>query len=843
VNIMTKSRPIRILYMEDDPGLARLFQKKLERAGYIVDIASDGEEGLAMCAAGDYDVLAVDQAMPVHDGLEVIRTLASQGPLPPTIMVTGTGSEKIAVEAMKSGAGDYVVKDVDGGYLDLLPTVIEHVLQQQHLAEEKQWAELKLQEAERRFRTLLDNVRLVAVGLDQEGNVAYANPHLLELTGYTPDEALGKNWFQTFIPERDRPAVGTVFSEILETGLHPHYENPILTRDGEERLIAWNNTVLLDENGKPVGTTSIGEDITEQARAEEERERLLAAEHEQRLLAETLREVTLALASQTSHEAVLDEILRQAQHIVPHSTANIALLEDDTLRTVHWRGYQVPGWKELVSDLVQPMADWSLDAQVVRSRNPLVVPDTHQEPGWVVLDETAWIRSYLSVPLCLRDRVLGLLRLDGDLPGQFSAEDAQRLQPLASAAAIAIENARLVEGLEAEVAARTAEIRAEQEKSEAILRSVGDAIVMFGLEKQIQYVNEAFTALTGYTAEEALGQQASLLMGEGMSEQDQQSLQLALAKGEVWQGEVTHRRKDGRTYDAALTIAPMHDADGNLAGYVSSHQDISRLKDLDRARSRFMTNVSHELRTPVTTLKTTVYLLRKGGQPKKTKVYLQMMEKETARLTHLIQDILEMTALDSGQAVTIWEPVPLSRIIENTITRYQSRAEASGLTLAVRPIPHDLPVVQGDQARLSQVLGEVVENAIIFTPAGGRVTVEAEAVEDEGQLWVTVAVRDTGPGISPEEQERVFDRFYRGSLAKSGHIPGTGLGLSITDEILRAHGGRVTVESPSTMLPSAALGTGTATSTRGGKAGEVGGGSTFTLWLRSTPDVEGENHA
>ena len=680
---MAESQPIRILYMEDNPGLARLFKKKLEREGYAVDIARDGEEGLAMYAAGDYDVVAVDQAMPIHDGLEVIRILASRGPLPPTIMITGTGDEQIAVEAMKLGARDYIVKDVEGGYLDLLPTVIEHVLQQQRIAEEKQ-------------------------------------------------------------------------------------------------------------------------------RAEAERERLLAAEREQRLLAETLREVTLALTSQISREAVLDEILRQVQRIVPHSTANIASLEDDTLRTVCWQGYQAPSWEELVSDLVQSDADWPLDAGVIRSRKPLVVPDTHQEPRWVILDETAWIRSYLSVPICLRDQVLGLLRLDGATPGQFSAEDAQRLQPLANAAAIAIENARLVEGLEAEVAARTAEILTEQEKSETILRSVGDAIIMTDLEMRIQYINDAFTALTGYTAAEALGQQVNTLIGVGMPEQSRQSKQLALDEGSTWQGELTIRRKDGRTYEAAMTIAPMRDAEGRLGGYVSSHRDISRLKNLDRARSQFITNVSHQLRTPATTLNAAIYLLRKGGSSEETEVYLQMMEQETARLIHLIQDILEMTALDSGQAVTVWEPVSLFNMIKKVVTRYQDQAEASGLTLAAEPLPPNLPVVQGDQYRLVQALGEIVENAVIFTPAGGQVTVKAETVENDDQPWVTIAVQDTGPGISPEEQDQIFDRFYRGSLAESGHIPGTGLGLSIVDEILRAHGGRVTVES------------------------EVGRGSTFTLWLRST---------
>jgi signal transduction histidine kinase len=128
--------------------------------------------------------------------------------------------------------------------------------------------------------------------------------------------------------------------------------------------------------------------------------------------------------------------------------------------------------------------------------------------------------------------------------------------------------------------------------------------------------------------------------------------------------------------------------------------------------------------------------------------------------------------------------------------------------LAALPVPRDLLPVRGDNARLTQALGELVENAVLFTPAGGRVTIEVKTVEDQGYQWVAICVCDTGPGIPPEEQDLVFDRFFRGSLAESGHVPGTGLGLSIVQEIMQAHGGRVTVES------------------------EVGRGSTFTLWLR-----------
>ena len=143
---MSSGKPVRILIIDDDAGQARLAQRTLERAGYAVEVAGDGDTGLALSATGVYDVLMVDHQMPGKGGLEVLRTLATRGALPPTIMVTGHGDEAIAVEAMKLGAGDYVVKDVDGRYLTLLPTVVARVLHQQRLLEEKRQAEEALQQ-------------------------------------------------------------------------------------------------------------------------------------------------------------------------------------------------------------------------------------------------------------------------------------------------------------------------------------------------------------------------------------------------------------------------------------------------------------------------------------------------------------------------------------------------------------------------------------------------------------------------------------------------------------------------------------------------------------------------
>lgn len=188
--------------------------------------------------------------------------------------------------------------------------------------------------------------------------------------------------------------------------------------------------------------------------AEAEREHLLAAEREQRLLAETLTEVTLALTAHTNHIAVLDEILYQVRRIVPYSAANIMLLENDTLGCVRWQGYERFHNEAFISTLVQLVTDFFTAAEAVHTKQPVVIPHTDHEPRWVVLPETAWIKSQLTMPICLADHVLGLFQLDSDTPERFSTADAARLIPLANAAAIALENASLYEQVQQELTKR-----------------------------------------------------------------------------------------------------------------------------------------------------------------------------------------------------------------------------------------------------------------------------------------------------------------------------------------------------------------------------------------------------
>ena len=309
------------------------------------------------------------------------------------------------------------------------------------------------------------------------------NERWAEMLGYTLAEIEPhvRSWEKLLHPD-DAPAVTKILTAHLE-GDTPLYqtEHRLLAKSGEWRWILDTGKVFTrDERGQPIRVVGTHQDITERKRAEAERERLLAAEREQRLQAETLAEVVLALTSHIDVEEVLDEILRQAQRVVPFITANIALLEGDSFYIVRGYGYEAFGCADLVATLGWPLTDLPLDAEAIQARKALVVLDTCSEPRWVKVPGTEWIRSFLMVPICLHERVLGVLHFDSDVAGQFTVEDAERLQPLVNAAAVALEGARLYDQVRQELAERTwaeRELRQSEARHRALLHAVPDMIL------------------------------------------------------------------------------------------------------------------------------------------------------------------------------------------------------------------------------------------------------------------------------------------------------------------------------------------------------------------------------
>lgn len=352
-----------------------------------------------------------------------------------------------------------------------------------------------------------------------------------------------------------------------------------------------------------------------------------------------------------------------------------------------------------------------------------------------------------------------------------------------------------------------AAIRSEQERSAIILRSVDDAIAVSNLSQKIAYVNPAFTRLSGYSSEEALGQSPSFILNGRIPALIWRSLQGALVDETVWEGELQFKRKDGTVYDAAVLIAPVRDGNGQLIGYVSSHRDITETKRLEESRRRFVSNISHELRTPVTNIKLYTELLNRNYNSPRRENYFATLNDQIERLESIIQNSLDIVYLEDEQKELHRETIHWEMLSESLQTRLQPQAAEKNITLRFAAEIAHLPPIIGDPQRISQAIYELIHNAISFNSVGGWVAVTGETQQDQGHQFLTLSVIDNGPGIASSEHARIFDRFYRGKQAESAQIPGTGLGLSMVTLIAQAHNGRLTLES------------------------RPGEGSTFTLWF------------
>jgi PAS domain S-box-containing protein len=510
-------------------------------------------------------------------------------------------------------------------------------------------------------------------------------------------------------------------------------------------------------------------------------------------------------------DEVFNYIFDLLAHVVRYDSVSIQLLNDNEILFAAGRGFSdVRRAHEIIRESLRPSIEehWSQPHQRV-----MVISDTKHDPRWYVLPGSEPIRSWVGAALRVKGRLLGILNVDSFTPSTYTEATGDTVAAFANQAAIAIENAQLhdvvrrhAEELEGRVADRTLELERERKRTAAILDAAGEGVMFTDLRGSIAYVNAAMEHLTGYTALEALGQNPRLWQSGTTPVSLYQKMWNTISRGGIWRGELVNRRKNGTLYDAALTIAPVFDLDGQISGYVGVQRDISQQKELDRLKDEFVSNVSHELRTPIANVKLYISLLTRG-KPEKYDDYLQTLRREAARLEKLIEDLLDLSRLDLGRQTIALVPTNVNQLTAQLITDRTALAASRQLLIDYRA---DSPLVQAqaDPAMLNQVVSNLLTNAINYTPAGGLITVTTSARERDEQNWITITVHDTGPGISAHDRARLFERFFRGEVGRKSGAPGTGLGLAISAQIMNKLNGLITVESP------------------------PGEGAAFTVWLK-----------
>lgn len=358
-------------------------------------------------------------------------------------------------------------------------------------------------------------------------------------------------------------------------------------------------------------------------------------------------------------------------------------------------------------------------------------------------------------------------------------------------------------------------LRAERDRLDTLLKNIGDAVMVNDLEGRILFVNPAWERLHGYTAQEVLGQDLGFMSTPHYDTGQHNQMMEAVKERRVWQGEAVMQRRDGSTYEAAVTMTPILGPSEEETSFVTVLHDISALKEVDRLKSQFVSDVSHELRTPLTNIRLYLDLLERVQDKQKVTRYLETLSRESDRLANLIDDLLSLSQLDVGTTRMRSKPVDINHLLQSLVADRTSLANHQGLTLEIETDP-ELPEISGDERLLGQIFTNLLTNAMNYTDEGGKITLRSRQTLHEDQQGIIVEVEDTGLGIVPDEQIDIFKRFFRGFASRSTGAPGTGLGLAICEEIAQRHGGHITVQSK----------------------GVPGEGSCFSVWLpvKQTPE-------
>jgi PAS domain S-box-containing protein len=504
----------------------------------------------------------------------------------------------------------------------------------------------------------------------------------------------------------------------------------------------------------------LAQQVAGAARGALDRSRLFEAERTARSLSQQLARTGSLLATELDPVAVLEAVVAEAAALLGADTAALAALEGDELVVTAVVG---DGAEEALG--ARSSATGWVAGDVVQSRAPVAYEDAAAKDGVAQSDALLALghRAYLGVPLGGREGSLhGVLSVYAREPRAWREEERQALVALAANASVALSNAELYQ-----------RVAVEREQSVAILANIADGIVAVDRDGNVVLWNRAAEEITGVPAAETIGRTpAQVLQRDLQSEGGGTNRLIAIPKGEddVW---------------LSLSEAVMRDPTGAVAGRIFAFRDISAEHVVEQMKSDFVSTVSLELRTPLTSIYGFAQtLLREDvafGEVER-RTFLEFISRESERLTSIVDALLNVARLDTGDLTVSLEPTDVAAVVSDVVSAVP---EGNGHRF-VADLDVEGVAVQADPDKLRQVLDQLISNAVKYSPDGGTVVVSARRTHDTVEL----AVADQGVGIPQSERERIFSKFY-----KAGGGPGTGLGLFIAQGLVREMGGRMWVDS------------------------------------------------
>jgi len=516
-------------------------------------------------------------------------------------------------------------------------------------------------------------------------------------------------------------------------------------------------------------------------------------------------EVLYRIASELVADLDMDRVLNHSLvllHRAIHATRGAAILLDRHTGGLRYRaavGHThpiPPGGTPAPRPLEQGVV-----GKVLADKAPLVIGDVRSESDMSPAGLEEDTCSVLAVPILSgMGEAQGVLLFQSPVANVFDEPQLQLVEAAAVQLGNAFNNAGLYQMIREQAERLGAMFRAQQieaTKTQAILEGIADGVMVADAEGKVILFNAAAERILSITRQQAIGRSQEEILGLYGSD-----AQEWLSHIETWQDRpgtygpedfLAQRLEVGRRF-VSVHLSPVASDTGEFLGVVSVFRDVTAEIEADRAKSDFVSTVSHELRTPMTSIVGYVDLLLNGAvgaltEPQLT--FLRRVKSNADRLTTLVNDLLDISRIDQGRVELTYAPVAVSDVVRQVLDLMQPRIEEKRQRITVS-IPDSAPKVYGDEGRLVQILTNLVSNAYKYTPIGGSVAIYAYVQQE----MMHIAVADTGIGIAPENQRRIFERFYRVEDDPAVYeVWGTGLGLAIALSLIQMHGGDLWLES------------------------------------------------